>query len=162
MILKGNASSPVGEEEWNGILNTSGTQAQTFSTSLPETIRKAITKVTTIGGQIDAVLVSPEHDEALDLLKDTQNRYYGNGPFGSGPNTIWGYPRIVVPGLATTNKFILGDFSTCVLWDREQAGITVTDSHADFFTRNLLAILAEARAAFGIFNPSLLVVGATV
>lgn len=161
MILKGNAASPVGDEEWNGILNTTGTQAQAFSTSLPETIRKAITKVTVIGGNVDAVLLSPEEDEALDLLRDSNNRYYGNGPFGSGPNTVWGRPRIVVPGLSGSNKFILGDFSTCVLWDREQAGITVTDSHADFFTRNLLAILAEARAAFGIFNPSLLVVGAT-
>lgn len=162
LILNGDADTPVGDEEWNGILNTTGVQSQAFSTSLPETIRKAISKVTVKGGPVDAVLISPEHDEALDLLKDSNQRYYGNGPFGSGPSTIWGRPRIVVPALTGLNKFILGDFSTCVLWDREQAGITVTDSHADFFVRNLVAVLAEARAAFGIFNPGLLVVGATV
>jgi hypothetical protein len=29
----------------------------------------------------------------------------------------------------------------------------VSDQHADFFTRNLLAILAEMRAAFGVLDP---------
>ena len=29
----------------------------------------------------------------------------------------------------------------------------VSDQHSDFFTRNLLAILAEMRAAFGVLDP---------
>jgi hypothetical protein len=40
-----------------------------------------------------------------------------------------------------------------MLWDREQAAISVSDSHADFFVRNLIAILAELRAAFGVIRP---------
>ena len=36
------------------------------------------------------------------------------------------------------------------LADREQATIRVSDSHSDFFTRNMIAVLAEARAALGI------------
>lgn len=161
LILKGNATTPVGEEEWNGILNTTGVQAQAFSTNLPQTIRKAISLATAKGANVSAVLMAPEEDEALDLMADTTGRYFSQGPFGSGPSTIWGRPRIVVPALSAENKFILGDFSQCVLWDREQTSITATDAHADFFVRNLVAILAEARAAFGIFNPSMLVAGAT-
>jgi hypothetical protein len=34
------------------------------------------------------------------------------------------------------------------------ATITATDSHSDFFIRNIIAILAEMRAAFGIIRPS--------
>jgi hypothetical protein len=41
-----------------------------------------------------------------------------------------------------------------VLWDREQAMISVSDSHADFFIRNLVAILCELRAAMGIIRPT--------
>ena len=41
-----------------------------------------------------------------------------------------------------------------VLWDREQANISVSDSHADFFIRNMIAILAELRAAMGVIRPS--------
>lgn len=161
LILTGNATTPVGEEEFNGILNTSGVQSQAFSTNLPQTIRKAITLATNKGAVVGAVLMSPEEDEALDLMQDGNQRYYSQGPFGSGPSTIWGRPRLVVPALTGKSKFILGDFTQCVLWDREDTSITATDSHADFFIRNLVAILAEARVAFGIFNPSMLVIGAT-
>ena len=160
LILKGDKDTPVGEEEWDGILNTTGVQAQTFDTDLPRTIRKAISKATAKGAQVNAVLLAPEADETLDLMQDLNERYYGSGPFGAGPSTIWGRPRVVVEALSAENKFILGDLTQCVLWDREQTSITATDAHADFFIRNLVAILAEARAAFGIFNPSMIVVGA--
>ena len=95
------------------------------------------------------------------MLKDSTGRYLGAGPWSTGPGTIWGRPRIVIPSLSGKKKFILGDFSTCVLWDREESTLTATDSHEDFFVRNLGAILAEMRAAFGILNPSLLVAGTT-
>jgi len=65
----------------------------------------------------------------------------------------------VIPALAGTGKFIAGDLSQCVLWDREVATITATDSHADFFVRNLVALLGECSAGFGILNPGLLVTG---
>jgi hypothetical protein len=39
------------------------------------------------------------------------------------------------------------------MWDRQQVTISVSDSHADFFIRNLVAVLAEARAAFGVLKP---------
>jgi len=51
----------------------------------------------------------------------------------------------------------VGNFKTLILWDREQAGVQMTDSHNDFFVRNLVAILAEARAAFGCLRPSAIV-----
>ena len=36
---------------------------------------------------------------------------------------------------------LVGDFRKAVIWDRQQASISATDSHADFFIRNLVAIL---------------------
>lgn len=160
LILAGDKDTPKGEEEFDGILNTTGLQDQAFDTDALTTIRRAISKITRKGAQVSAILISPELDEQLDLLKDANERFYGPGPWGSGVPTIWGRPRVVVPGLSGSKKFILGDLSTCVLWDREQTTITATDSHADFFIRNLVAILAEMRAGFGILNPSLLVAGA--
>lgn len=160
MIIEGNKTTPTkGEEEWDGIFNTSGVQDQAFDTDVFTTVRKGISKVTRQGGQVSAVLVSPELDEKIDLLKDSNQRFYGQGPFNMGPNTLWGRPRIVVPALSGKGKFVLGDLSQCIIWDREQATLTATDSHADFFIRNLVAILAECRAAFGILNPGLLVAG---
>lgn len=157
----GDESTPKGDEEFNGILNTSGVQDQAFSNSIPETARKMMTKVQKVGGQFEAFLMSPETDEALDLLTDTNDRYYGAGPFQSGPKTLWGAPRVIVHDMPA-EKIVGGQVSTCVLWDRQDTTISVTDSHADFFIRNLVAVLAEARAAFGVLNPQLLAVGGTV
>ncbi len=58
---------------------------------------------------------------------------------------------------ATAGIGYVGDFRKCVLWDREQGSIQVSDSHSDFFIRNMVAILAELRAAFGCVQPNALV-----
>jgi HK97 family phage major capsid protein len=156
-VLSGDESSG---EEFNGILKTTGVQSQAWDTNLLTTVRKAITTAQGAAAQVTGVLMSPATDEALDLTQDGNQRFYGQGPFGAGPKTIWGVPR-VVSHQAPDDTVILGDFRTCTLWDREQASVTVSDSHADFFTRNLVAILAEARCAFGILNPQLLVTAPT-
>jgi HK97 family phage major capsid protein len=58
----------------------------------------------------------------------------------------------VTEGLAA-NTALVGDFTQAVLWEREGVSLMVSDQHSDFFTRNLLAILAEMRAAFGVLDP---------
>jgi HK97 family phage major capsid protein len=142
-------------EEFNGLLNTNGLQVQPFSKNILATIRKALTKVR-VYGQANAVLVSPGTAERIDLLVDDNGRPLGQGAFGSGNPSVWRTPLVEVPGL-DDNTVLVGDFSTAVIWDREDATITATDSHLDFFTRNLVAILAEARAAFGVLDPALIV-----
>jgi hypothetical protein len=39
------------------------------------------------------------------------------------------------------------------LYDREQKSVRVSESHADFFVKNGVAILAEERSAFAIELP---------
>lgn len=141
-------------EEFDGLLNQDGLQAQAFDTNIAQTIRKAITKVS-VYSRPNAVLVSPGTAERIDLLHDKQGRYLGNGPFGAANPSIWRTPLVEVAGLSDATVLV-GDFTTAVIWDREDATITATDSHADFFVRNLVAILAEARAAFGVLDPALI------
>src|SRR5690606_27677144 len=67
-------------------------------------------------------------------------------------NTLWGL-QVVVSEAISENTVLVGDFRQAVLWEREGVHLLVSDQHADFFTRNLLAILAEMRAAFGVLDP---------
>jgi HK97 family phage major capsid protein len=151
-ILSGDSDNG---EEFDGILNTSGTLVQGFVDDIAVTLRKAVRKVKQTGLALpNAILLSPEDAEQVDLLRDGNDRYLGAGPFGTTVNsTLWRLPIIEVPTLAAGTALV-GDFRECILWDREQTAITATDSHADFFIRNLVAILAENRAAFGIQRPS--------
>ncbi|MEV7212089.1 phage major capsid protein [Kitasatospora cineracea] len=140
-----------------GIMNTSGVQAQAFDTDMVTTIRRAITKVTKIGGQVTAVVVSPEDDETFDLLKDAEGRYYSGGPWSSGPNTIWGRPR-VVSQLVPQGTAILGNWGTVNLLDREGLSVLAFNQHKDYAARNLVYVRAELRAAQAIFKPAELVI----
>jgi HK97 family phage major capsid protein len=141
-------------ENFEGVLEVDGTQSQAWDTDLLVTTRKAITKVRVNGkASVTAFAMNPVEDERLDLERDNEDRFYGMGPFAIGPSTLWGRPRVVSDAVPE-GTIIAGDWRMAVLWDREQAAIAATDSHADFFIRNLVAILAELRAAFGIIRPA--------
>ena len=49
---------------------------------------------------------------------------------------------------------VLGNWVKAVYWDRERATLQVSDSHEDFFIRNMVAFLEELRGAFGLIRPS--------
>lgn len=157
-ILNGDGTG----ENLTGILNWSGIQTQSFSTDLFESVRKGITKARTVGRvNPNGVVLAPEDVEKMDLAKASgTGNYFGAGPFAMGPRTLWGLP-VVESETITAGTALLGDFSKAVLWDREQTTVTMTDSHADFFIRNLVAVLAEERVAFAVTRPKAFVEVAT-
>ncbi|MEU1284913.1 phage major capsid protein [Kitasatospora sp. NPDC005856] len=142
-------------ENFEGLGNVSGVQAQAWDTNALTTLRKAKTKVRTIGRSVaNAYLINPADLETVDLLQDNEGRYYFGGPGGVGSaSVLWGLPVIETEAVPAGTGYV-GDFRKAILWDREQASITMTDSHSDFFVRNMVAILAEMRAAFGVIQPN--------
>jgi HK97 family phage major capsid protein len=143
-------------EHLPGILTTSGIQSQAFVTDIFTTVRKAITKARTVGRVApNAVALNPVDVETIDLAREGAGtgQFLGAGPFAMGPRTLWGLPVIETEAIAA-GRGLVGDFAKAVLWDREQTTVTVTDSHADFFIRNLVAVLAEERLAFGVTRPT--------
>ena len=69
---------------------------------------------------------------------------------------MWGLPVIESEFVPEGTAFV-GDFRQMVIWDREETTIRATDSHSDFFIRNMVAILGELRAAFGVLRPAAIV-----
>ena len=152
-------------ENFMGLANVSGVQTQAAVVApdpspLLATLRQAKTKVRIVGRSVpNGYVMHPTDVEKLDLLVDNENRYYFGGPGGSyvsqggaaGP--LWNLPIVESEAVPAGTAYI-GDWRKAILWDREQASITMTDSHSDFFVRNLVAILAELRACFGVIQPS--------
>lgn len=136
-----------------GILNTSGIQAQAYSTDILETARKGRTKVR-IGGRTapTAYGMHPNDWEDFDLLQDNEARYFFGGPSVLGNPRLWGLP-VVESEAFTEGQAVVADWRYAALWMRMGAQIMVSDQHSDFFVRNLIAILAELRAALGIIRP---------
>jgi HK97 family phage major capsid protein len=149
-IVNGSGSG----ENFEGILNTSGTTAQAWDTNLLVTTRKAKTKVRTVGrATATAFLLSPADNERFDLLTNGNGDFYFGAPQGQQVQTLWGLPRIECEAMPDGTGLV-ADWRRAILWDREQASIQFSDQHADFFIRNLVAILAELRAAFAVIRPS--------
>jgi HK97 family phage major capsid protein len=59
----------------------------------------------------DAIVVNPVDWLDIVLAKDTTNRYYSNGPFQSGPNTLWGLPVIQTSRIGSGTA-LFGPFRT--------------------------------------------------
>jgi HK97 family phage major capsid protein len=146
-----------------GILNTTGVQELTYTPGADamaqvKAIRRAITRITTLpGGNVTAVLMSPEDDEAWDLLQDANDRFFGQGPFGQGPSTSWGRARALSQRLAP-GTVILGDWRQVALLDVEGLSILAFNQHKDYAQRNLVYVRAEMRAAQVIWKPNRLIV----
>ncbi|MGW1219470.1 phage major capsid protein [Streptomyces californicus] len=146
-----------------GILHTTGVQELTYTPGTDamaqvKAIRKAITKITTLpGGNVTAALMSPEDDEAWDLLQDTTDRFMGQGPFGQGPSTSWGRTRALSQRLAP-GTVILGDWRQVALLDVEGLSVLAFNQHKDYAQRNLVYVRAELRAMQVIWKPNRLIV----
>jgi Phage capsid family. len=141
-------------ENFSGIANTSGVQVQAFDSDVLTTTRKARTLVRTVGRSTPtAYVMHPADWEAIDLMQDNEARYYFGGPARLGQPTLWGLPVVESEAVPQGTAYV-ADWRKAVLWDRQQATISVSNSHANFFVRNMVAILAEMRAAFGVLQPS--------
>lgn len=141
-------------QNFTGIANVSGTQAQAWDSNILTTLRRARTKVVTVGRtRPTAYGLHPNDWEDIDLLQDNEARYYFGGPSVMGTPRLWGLPVFENEAFAEGVGYV-ANWQKARLWDRQETEVLVSDSHQDFFIRNLLAILAELRAGFGVLQPS--------
>jgi HK97 family phage major capsid protein len=141
-------------ENFTGIMNTAGVLTQAFNADILTTTRQAVTTLEVTGlAAPTAWVFHPTDWETIELLRDSDGRFYYGGPAVQGPRQLWGYP-VVKSHAKTQGSAIIADWRKAIIWDRQSTTISVSDSHSDFFIRNLVAILAEMRSAFGLIRPS--------
>lgn len=143
-------------ENFTGILNSGILTVGSAGTDI-DAIVDAIRNVRVTGRRRPNALVIHPNDwysAGFLLAKDSAGKYLISDPAASVDqlNQLWGL-RVVVSEGVTENTALVGDFRQAVLWEREGVNVMVSDQHADFFIRNLLAILAEMRAGFGVLDP---------
>lgn len=153
-----NGSGSNGEPR--GILNTSGLQGLTYDASgarpirnLVEKVRTGIRKVREVGGSTSAILLHPEDNEAIDLMKDSNGNYIFGGPANTGVQTLWGRPRVVSEKI-DKGTVLLGDFKQVAFLDRDGISVQAFNQHEDFARRNLVYVRAEARGLQAIWRPA--------
>src|SRR6185369_1368008 len=142
-----------------GILNTDGighvNRDGTNDERLLEVIHRSITAVRlAFFGEPDAIGVHPSSYEQVVFEKDSNTGQYLLGPASQATSrTIWGFPA-VVSSVFPEDTALTGAYRAgAVAWIRAGVSVRASDSHEDFFTRRMVALLAEMRAAAAAWQP---------
>lgn len=105
------------------------------------------------------IVINPLDWERIELLKDSEGRYLFANPQNEAQPRMWGIPVVATNSIAEDN-FLMGDFGMAArLFDREDAHLEIGPQHADFFIKNMVALLAEERVALAVMMPAALMKG---
>lgn len=116
------------------------------------------------------IIMSPADWQDIRLLKDNSGQLYGGGPFygpyggPQGPasangqitgatDSIWQKP-VYVTGALGAGTALIGTRAAAQVWRRGGLSVEATNSHSDFFVRNLVAIRAEERLGLAVYRPA--------
>lgn len=122
-------------------------------------LRRSMTLSLMAGYPVTGVVLNPMDWEDIELMKGSDGHYIWISVTEGGTPRIFRVPVVQTPSIVE-NEFLLGAFGIgATLWDREQANVRVSESHADFFARNMVAILAEERLALTNYRPESFVRG---
>lgn len=109
--------------------------------------------------EADGIVVNPADWMRMRLLKDTDGNYLLGAPGAAVSKVLFGLPVVDTLGMQV-DKFLVGAFqAAATLYDRWDARIEVSTEHADFFVRNMVAILCEERLGLAVKNPLALTYG---
>lgn len=151
-ILNGSGTTP----QLRGLYNVVGINTVGSAGTDLDAVVDAIAAIRADNREPTGLVIHPNDwfSTGFLLAKDTAGNYLVAQPSASidQMNALWGLQVVVTPA-ATEGTALVGDFRQAVVADRMQGTIYVTDSHNDWFARNLLAVLGEARYGFGCLDP---------
>jgi HK97 family phage major capsid protein len=161
-LLSGNGTAP----QMTGLLNRSGLATSIAKGTSPsvagdndmDAILRQITAIrTTAWLEPDAIVMHPTVWQTIQLSKATgTGNYLASGPFVDTANqTLWGKKVVLTTASGiTSTTALVGAFAQGGQIFRK-GGLTVeaSNSHADFFQRNQVAIRAEERVALAVYRP---------
>jgi HK97 family phage major capsid protein len=105
-------------------------------------------------------VVHPTDWWAIRLTKDNYGRYILGDPMEQGARNVFGLQPVITTNI-TAGTFLVGSGSPIAVEIRDRMGMTVeiATQHADYFTRNMIAIRAEKRLALVTKRPASFIKG---
>jgi len=102
--------------------------------------------------------LSLEDWAAIQMMKTTDGAYIFGTPTDGAAPRIWGKQVVESHSLAA-GDFVAGSGFAATVYDREEVTVRVAEQHADFFIKNMVALLCEERVGFTVERPAALVQG---
>lgn len=150
-LLNGSGTTP----QLKGIFTYATNQtAVAAGTDALSAVAKMCGKIEQVDGVADGLSMNPQDFWAIVSRRATGDGHYDVNPFGSPDGlNLWGLrtvrTRSVSQGTIDVGAWRMG----AQLFDREGITIRIGDQHADYFTSNKVAILAEERLTVATYRP---------
>ena len=123
---------------------------------LSQAILSAITQIQAAGYMPNGIVMNPAtFGLVVGEASPNAGYYLGPGSFQDTPALrFWGLP-VVASSQMPAGEALVGAFSTAATLFRKDGLLTqASNSHADYFIRNVTAIRCELRAALAIYQPA--------
>ncbi|MBX8689176.1 phage major capsid protein [Mycobacterium sp. 20091114027_K0903767] len=137
------------------INGTSGIATQAWATSIPVTLRKALTQLELTGYIAGAIVLHPNDFETIELAMSTTNAVEHMGlPYDPASRRLYGVPIATTVAQAAGVGHVLA--RDAVRLDVDTQGVQLTwseTSNADDFAKNLTRARLEGRYGTSVFAP---------
>ena len=126
----------------------------------PDTVADAILKQSmaifnTAFLPADTVVMNPADWTNVVLMKSGQGEYLAGGPFSTLPTpTLWGLRVVLTPMIPAAVAVVGAFMQGAQVFRKGGIRVEASNSHADFFIKNLVAIRAEERLALAVYRPA--------
>lgn len=141
-----NGLGGLGEIE--GLLTLATAFSPTYASDA-DAVGQALATQSAAGYATNLVVLNPMDWFAITASKGTDGQYLFGAPTAQLKPALWSAPVVTSASIASGTALIF-DLSRVSLLDREQPSIMVSNSHEDYFRRNLVAILGELRAGLEV------------
>ena len=161
----------AGTNELVGVIGRAGVNTYTNLAADDNAVGLARVIANTAGSsylQPDTIIMHPTNWLNTGLLRDgtggTIGQFYGGGPFSGaygngGAAGIFGAQlwntNVVLSTYVGAGTALVGNFSQGAhIWRRGGVSVEATNSHSDWFVKNLSVIRAEERLGLGVYRPA--------
>ena len=128
-----------------------------------DVLQEAITQCSKSYLPPDGIVLNPLDWSRIQRIKTTgtalSGEYIFSDPHSVATPRLWGLPVIPTWSMPES-QFLVGAFAmAAMIWDRNNSTVEISREHADFFVKNMTAILVEERLALTVFRNDALIFG---
>ncbi|MBF8766026.1 phage major capsid protein [Pseudomonas putida] len=146
-------NGPGGEGRINGLRNQATIFTPTIGTTPADIIGESLTRQADRGYLPSLVLINPMDWFRLQITKKAtgDEDYIFGSPTMPIPPALWNTMVVPTASMPEGEAMTIDTSFTTVL-DREAPSVLLSNSHKDYFTRNLVLILGELRAGLEVLD----------
>lgn len=142
-----------------GLMNRTGLATDVAMGVAPDTAQDAIFRqvmaiFATSYLMPDGIVANPTDWSQILLSKTTTGEYLTGGPFQPVQTpTLWGLPVAVTPAIVVGTALVGAYKTGAQVFHHGGIRVESSNSHQDYFVKNLVAIRAEERLALAVYRP---------